>query len=310
MTATFTYDSWGPAYDYWATQQTAGAGDTIPAYSFDSSSSLPSDFLGDAIATTTTTTTMTTSSFTTDTTPATSNASASSSSQMPYDAAGSVSSAAEDSQIVQATLNYQPLFRSSLEISRFHTPYRWWEDEARTVLWSFDIRQIMLVIRFGLFNDGNQPRAALQKRDATFIEKFIEGLLQPYELPYLPSLSHAQRVEEILRRCQVTEPANVSWSWFPARARLVADPATVAQEIEAESHLQFRSVPFETWVRYSLGYAAPEVDWFLLQHTVFYIVLFGYLQTYPQEIAKYQQVGKVTLWSFMSFDPLLTSFSS
>jgi hypothetical protein len=288
MTATFTYDSWGSTYDYWATQQTEG--NTIPAYSysFDSSSSLPSDFLGDAI-----TATMTTSSSTTNTAPATSDASASSSSQVAYDAAGSVSSAAEDAQIIQTTLNYQPLFRSSLEIPRFHTPYRWWEDEARTVLWSFDIRQIMLVIRFGLFNDGNQPRSALQKRDATFIEKFIEGLLQPYELPYLPSLSHAQRVEEILRRCQVTESANVSWSWFPARARLVTDPATVAQEIEAESHLQFRSVPFETWVRYSLGYAAPEVDWFLLQHTVFYIVLFGYLQTYPQEIAKYQQVGKV-----------------
>jgi hypothetical protein len=91
----------------------------------------------------------------------------------------------------------------------------------------------------------------------------------------------------------VTDPVNVSWSWFPARARLVTDPATVAQEIEAESQLQLRSVPFETWVRYSLGYAAPEVDWFLLQHTVFYIVLFNYLQTYPQEIPKYQQVGKV-----------------
>ncbi|CRG82879.1 Piezo-type mechanosensitive ion channel component 1 [Talaromyces islandicus] len=286
MTAAYTYDSWSSAYDYWATQQTTG--DTIPAYSFDSSSSFPSDFLGDAI-----TTTMTTSSATTNTTPATSNVSASSSSQVPYDAAGPASSGAQDAQIAQTTLNYQPLFRSSLEIPRFHTPYRWWEDEARTVLWSFDTRQVMLVIRFGLFNDGNQPRAALQKRDATFIEKLIEGLLQPYELPYLPGLSHAQRVEEILRRCQVTEPVNVSWSWFPARARLVTDPATVAQEIEAESHLQFRSVPFETWVRYSLGYAAPEVDWFLLQHTVFYIVLFNYLQTYPQEIPKYQQVGKL-----------------
>lgn len=290
MTATSFDYSWGAAYDYWQYQQlTSGdTATTLPPYSsaFDSSS----DFLlGDAISTT-----MTTSSTAANTIPATSNTS---SSQLSYEPAGP-GPAVDNSQIAQTTLNYQPLFHAAAEIPRFHIPYRWWEDEAHTVLWSFDIRQVVLVIRFGLFNDVNQPRAALQQRDATFINKFIESLLQPYELPYLPGLSHAQRIEEILRRCQVPEPVNVAWSWFPARARLVADPAVVAQEIEAESHLQFRSVPFETWVRYSLGYAAPEVDWFLLQHTVFYIILFGYLQTYPQEIAKYQQVEKVFTFFF------------
>ncbi|KAH8703708.1 hypothetical protein BGW36DRAFT_287136 [Talaromyces proteolyticus] len=236
-----------------------------------------------------TTSPATTSQTATTSTPATGNASA----QVLYDTAGTVSSAAATVETVHSSLSYRPLFSSADERPRFHAPYRWWEDEARTVLWSFDIRQIMLVIRFGLFNDGNQPRAALQRRDAAFIEKFIEGLLQPYELPYLPGLSHAQRVEEILRRCQAVEPVNVPWSRFPTRARRVTDPAAVAQEIEAESHSQFKSVPFETWVRYSMGYATPEVDWFLQQHTVFYVILSTYLQTYPDELPKYQEVEKI-----------------
>lgn len=201
----------------------------------------------------------------------------------------------ENANMSQNHLTYPLLFRAATEVPRFHVQYRWWEDEAKTVLWTFDIREISLVIRFSLLSDTNLPRTVLQSRNASTIDTFLSNFLQPFELALLPTYSHVHKVEEILRRCQGPGPLpfNVSWSWFPAQARRESDPSVIVTEIEAESRLQFKEVPFEGWVRCALGYSAPEVDWFLLQHNVFYMMLSTYLQTYPGEINKYREVEKV-----------------
>lgn len=185
------------------------------------------------------------------------------------------------------------LFRTASEIPVFQVPYRWWEADARTVLWSFDVRQISLVIRFSLFHDSNKPRTALQRRDASFLDTFLASVLQPYELPFIPTLSQSQKVEEILRRSQATTSMNLPWSWYPSQALLIPEPAIIAQEIEAESQLLFKAVPFEAWVRCSLGFPAAEVDWFLLQHNALYVILWTHLQAHQHEVSLYRQVEKV-----------------
>ncbi|PKX91702.1 uncharacterized protein P174DRAFT_246749 [Aspergillus novofumigatus IBT 16806] len=188
--------------------------------------------------------------------------------------------------------SYTSLFRSDSEMTPFFVPYRWWEDEATTVLWAFDVQEIKRVIRYGLFRDPNLPRTSLQSRNATTIDTFLLSLLEPHERFLLSNLSHIQKVEEILRRSTISSPPSVSWSWFPSHKDRDPDPRALARDIDAESHLHFKRISFEELVRYSLGYPAASVDWFLQQHTAFYIHLLNYLNAFPEEVARYTEVEK------------------
>ncbi|XHG09339.1 hypothetical protein AWENTII_012406 [Aspergillus wentii] len=186
--------------------------------------------------------------------------------------------------------SYPSLFRSSVEIPRFFVAYRWWEDEATTVLWAFDVQEIKRVIRYGLFRDGSLPRTALQSRNATTIDTFLLTLVEPHERLFLANLSHVQKVEEILRRTSVTSSPLMAWSWFPSLQDSELDPRAIAVAIDSESHLHFNRISFEEWVRYSLGYSAAAVEWFFQQHTAFYIHLLNYLHSFPEEVGRYVEV--------------------
>ncbi|KAK1144883.1 hypothetical protein N8T08_004896 [Aspergillus melleus] len=186
--------------------------------------------------------------------------------------------------------NYPSLFRPSAEIPPFAVSYRYWEDD--TVLWAFDVQEIKRVIRYGLFQDENLPRRALQNRNAATIDSFLLSLLEPQEKAFILNLAHVQKVEEILRRCKVISPPCVSWSWFPTQKDRALGPNAIAQAIDAESHLQFTRISFEEMVRYSLGYRVQTVDWFFQQHTALYIHLLNYLHEFPDEVEKYIEVEK------------------
>src|SRR5690242_3070477 len=66
--------------------------------------------------------------------------------------------------------SFPSLFKIGAEFPRFVIPYRWWEDEATTVLWAFNIPEIRQVIRYGLFRDENFPRNSLLNRNADTID--------------------------------------------------------------------------------------------------------------------------------------------
>lgn len=195
----------------------------------------------------------------------------------------------------ESTQSYQSLFQSSAEFPRFVVPYRWWEDEATTVFWAFNIPDISRVIRYGLFRDASFPRSSLLSRNADTIDAFLKAMSEPREQQLLGNLSHVQRVEEILRRSSIPALELVPWSWFPTPPGHPLDARTIASAIEAESHFQFTRIAFEEIVRASLGYNAPSVEWFLLQHTALYIHLLDHLQTYPEEIPLYIEVEVVSL---------------
>jgi hypothetical protein len=194
----------------------------------------------------------------------------------------------------ESTLSYQSLFPSGAEFPRFVVAYRWWEDEATTVLWAFKVPEIRQVIRYGLFRDENYARSSLLSRNADAIDAFLVALSEPHEHQILINLSHMQRVEEILRRSSIPPFQPIPWGWFPLPPGHSHDARTIAAAIEAESQFQFSRIAFEEIVRASLGYNAVSVEWFLLQHTHLYIHLLDHVQTYPEEIPLYIDVEKVS----------------
>ncbi|KAJ5520096.1 Guanine-nucleotide dissociation stimulator CDC25 [Penicillium fimorum] len=189
-------------------------------------------------------------------------------------------------------LSYPSIFQLNLEIPSFFMSYRWWEDEATTVFWAFDIQEISRVIQFGLFRDENFPRTSLCARNVDTIDTFLIALSEPHEYQLLGNLSHIQRVEEILRRSSISPFQAIPWSWLPPQSSPILDAREIATAIEAESHFHFRQVAFEEFVRAALGYTAVFVEWFLQQHTALYIILRDHLSAYPEDIAVYTEVEK------------------
>ncbi|KAJ5769119.1 hypothetical protein N7520_003678 [Penicillium odoratum] len=186
--------------------------------------------------------------------------------------------------------SYHALFLPGSEIPRFAISYRWWEDEATTVLWAFNIPDLCLLIRYALFRDENLPRNALISRNAETVDLFLLALSDAREHPSFYVLSNVQRVEEVLRRSRIPPLRPIHWSWFPPRGGL--DPRSIASAIEKESHCQFLRVDFEEIVRAALGYPSPSVEWFLQQHTALYIHLVDHLRVYPDEILAYVEAEK------------------
>ncbi|KAJ5998896.1 hypothetical protein N7451_006706 [Penicillium sp. IBT 35674x] len=186
--------------------------------------------------------------------------------------------------------SYHSLFVVSSEVPRHVFTYRWWEDEATTVLWAFNIPEICMVIRYALFRDDNLPRSALLSRNYETVDSFLVALSDPREHQYLSALSHLQRVEEVLRRSRIPAIKPIPWSWFPPREPI--DPRIIASAIDIESHCQFMRMEFEEIVRAALGYPAPSVEWFLQQHTSLYVHLLDHLKVYPEQISVYMEVEK------------------
>ncbi|KAJ6157531.1 hypothetical protein N7470_005123 [Penicillium chermesinum] len=189
--------------------------------------------------------------------------------------------------------SYKSLFQAGLEVPRYVVnSYRWWEDEAMTVMWAFNVAEISLVIRFSLYQMGDLPREMLRRRNASAIDTFLHNLADPREQQLLSTLSHAQRVEEILRRSTVQAQDPVPWGWFPPLPGHGLEPKAIALAIETESHFHFKRIAFEELVRISLGYSAPSVEWFMSQHTAFYCYLKDHLKAYPDEFPLYMEVEK------------------
>ncbi|KAL3471297.1 hypothetical protein BJX99DRAFT_266909 [Aspergillus californicus] len=186
--------------------------------------------------------------------------------------------------------SHPSLFRSDDERPRWTPMWRWWEGEVKTALFGWDFVDVKRTIRFGLFPDEQLPRKALQIRPERFVNDFLSGLIRPQEQILLSNLSHVQKVEEIIKRCNANYPPQISWGWLPTRKDSDMDSLAIARAIDTESHLHFTRISFDELVRYTLGYPAARVEWFLQQHTAFYVHLLDHLNAYPEETIKYAEV--------------------
>ncbi|KAL1959634.1 hypothetical protein VTO42DRAFT_1669 [Malbranchea cinnamomea] len=168
-------------------------------------------------------------------------------------------------------------------------PYKWWEDDAVTILWAFSIHDIRRLLRFRLYTDDSVPRAILRDRNADTVKGFLRQLLSQSESFYVDQLPQAEIIEHILVLCRQNRPSQTPWSWSPSTSR-ADEIKTIAANINRESCKQLQSVPFEDWIRYSLGYYTPSVEWFFEQHRELYRVMYTYLTSFPQEIDRYLEV--------------------
>lgn len=189
---------------------------------------------------------------------------------------------------------YRPLFESSSEVPQFVFPCRYWEHEVTSILKGYDAQAIHRLIRYGLFDD-ELPRSVLQNRNGDRVKELLLELITPQEADVVANLLQNEQVDEIIRRSRLASIPLVPWGWHPRWQDRGLGPQAIAAEIDAESKTQFNRIPFEEWVRYSLGYPVVSVKWFLQQHTSLYILLWAHLNGFPDEIEKYSEVEKVLL---------------
>lgn len=175
-------------------------------------------------------------------------------------------------------------------VSLTNAPYRWWEDEAQPILWAFNIADINRLLRFRLYDNDEFPKMILQLRNTDTLSEFVIALV-PGSMPGLLGLTHQEKVDEIIRLCRPNHFAP-PWNWIPSYLNEMY-PAKLAMEINIESILQFRAVPFEDWVRYALGYPTLSVVWFLEQHMQLYKLVSEYLSKYPERYHIYVEAEKV-----------------
>lgn len=187
---------------------------------------------------------------------------------------------------------YISLFGPTAEVPQFVPSQSYWEGETKTILMAYDVREIQRVIRYRLC-DPNLPASILQIRDERIVERFLLALAAPQEAAFVAQLSQNDKVNEIIRRSKVASAPPVPWDWIPSLQSRELDSQAIATEINARSHHQFGRIPFEEWVRYSLGFRVITVEWFLQQHTNLSNHLLNYLNASPDEIEKYVEVEKV-----------------
>lgn len=192
--------------------------------------------------------------------------------------------------------SYVSIFQADEERPRHNIAWPWWQHDATTILWGYNLERIKRVIRYGLCADENHCRLALEKRPPAVIHNFLDGLAAPEKWLEYGRLSHEEKVGKIMRRCRLPVPPVLTWSWLPTRSNdgLAWDPLAMAKAIDAESHIQFNRIGFEDLVQYSLGHASRRVDWFLDQHSCFYAHLLDHFNAFPGELATYLEVEKVS----------------
>lgn len=204
----------------------------------------------------------------------------------------------------EPSLPHQPcmsLFKPTAEIPQFDSPFRYWEGETKMILMAYDVKEIQRVIRYRLC-DPNLPANILQTRDERIVERFLLALAAPQEAASVAQLSQNDKVNEIIRRSKVASAPPVPWDWIPSLQSRELDSQAIATEMNARSHHQFGRIPFEEWVRYSLGFRVATVEWFLQQHTNLSNHLLNHLNASPDDIEKYVEVEKVCFTKIFNKD--------
>lgn len=189
--------------------------------------------------------------------------------------------------------SYVSLFQPSTDVRPYNLDLGYWQSEVKLILSAYDVKAIQRVIRYNLFNHGDLIRNVLRNRNKDTVKGFLGDIVAPEERVFTAELTQDELVEKIIRLSQTTSARYFTWEWLPSLQGFDSGPQAIAAEIDAESHRQFSSIPFEEWVRYSLGYSVTSVEWFLHQHTNFNKLLSNYLNKFPDEIKKYREVAEV-----------------
>ena len=169
----------------------------------------------------------------------------------------------------------------------------WWESESATVFWGYQGLDIRLVMHYRLFQNEDLPRRFLLDRHVSAIDAIFEALVEPCEQQSFSGSTYEQKVDKILLQCSPTCSQEVLLSWGPPLPGPSLNAQAIAHAIEVQSHIQLSTIAFEDIVRALLGYTAPSVKWFLVQHEALYNRLLDHLKSHPHEISIYEEVEEV-----------------
>ncbi|KAI9770955.1 MAG: hypothetical protein M1840_002659 [Geoglossum simile] len=171
----------------------------------------------------------------------------------------------------------------------------WLENETIKILQDDNLGDLKRLFRFRLYQDDSLPRFRLRDRPGDTLDTLLillrseAGNQEP-----LSDLDIDQKIQGILGLLpQRPPPPNLVLEWTPQDALYKMDTEGVAAEIDRASYLQFRQVPFESWVRYALGYPKAPVEKFLDQHHILCDQLSCFLLDNPEASEKFSQVEEV-----------------
>lgn len=194
-----------------------------------------------------------------------------------------------------------PVYRASQPqdasaVSNLNRPSFCWEMDARTILQGWDFYSIQQILRFRLYGHADSLRHALKYRWAYSLDQIL--LLRPNRVDRghrtTAELKKDRKVEEILESVESTRLLlPMGWSWVPYKATGETDTEKIAADIDEESCSLFRKVPFENWLRYSVGYEEESVDELFFLHECLSRRLHSYLRRHHEETKKYVEVMKV-----------------
>jgi len=179
----------------------------------------------------------------------------------------------------------------------FHPPNAWWETEAETILQGQDLMSIAQIVRFGLCRQDSL-RGALQHRTEPWLDQILLRLRRTQvgvNHQAEAELNRCLKIEKILDAVEPIRPSSPSsWNWKPFKAQEQTDPGEIATDINEDSRSLFRKVPFEDWLKYSIGYQEDSVRELFSEHRILCVRLRSYLVRHPEETNKYVAVWKVS----------------
>ena len=172
---------------------------------------------------------------------------------------------------------------------------RWLENETAKILQGDSLEDLKRLFRFWPYQDDNLPGSILRNRLEVTLDTFLILLRMEagHKEPFV-NLDTDHKIQEILDRLwQRPPPPDLTWEWTPQDAVYKADIEIIAADIDKASHLQFRQIPFEDWVRHALGYTPASVERFFDQHDILRGQLSHFLSDVPEAFGKFSRVKEV-----------------
>ena len=159
---------------------------------------------------------------------------------------------------------------------------RWREAEAVDLFrHNLDTETITLLCRFHPFSDNGDAWKELQKRQRTVSNCFLDT--------FGIDLNQAKFKD--------------FWGWTASQVWSDTDPEKISVIIDRESTAHFRNIPFESWVRHSLGFDEPPIRQLYAAHARIGEALRTFVHYNPETREKYVSVAEVAIWSRSSSSP-------
>ncbi len=156
-----------------------------------------------------------------------------------------------------------------------------------------DIDLIGEIISSRLYEDEDAVSTAFKGRCPCDLYLVLNNLGDGHAFPKGFRWPRSKIIDDILDLVAPGDTVDEEWTWDPSRAEPWEDIETNVTEINEESYRLFRTVTFEGWRRFALGYEEEAVFQLSQRHLSFVNALTQHLSRHRGELKKYNEVSKV-----------------